>query len=167
MLKCNILIIVRVLKTRIEKKRGMYSVNSNNRTKISAMTAMLLTVTFTFIVLTTPVAVNLAGQFLWWKETITASLENYAKFKVFWAVANLLMYMNNAINFVLYVLIGPRFRKEFCNIFMCHCCHGQVQVLDLSYKIFLVFTTTITLHPPETLFLPWRGITMSHGLGKG
>jgi hypothetical protein len=41
----------------------------------------------------------------------------YAILEMMWAVVNILMYTNNSMNFLLYILSGSRFRREFKDLF--------------------------------------------------
>ena len=72
-------------------------------------TVMVVTVSVTFLILTTPTAVNnvVSG---------TYSLgQTYALYRAF---MNLTQYLNHSINGVLYCTVGSKFRQEFFKI-MC------------------------------------------------
>ena len=112
----NTLIINRLLKAHFERKRHLTpNAQSSDGAKMTAMTFTLLTLTFTFLILMTPISVYLTGQYLWWRQ----NHQRNADFEIFWAVANLLSYLNNAINFILYCVSGAKFRRELVNIFHC------------------------------------------------
>ena len=127
MLTCNIMIIVRLLRPRLQKSHGRNAISDKNASKMNTMTAMLLTVSFTFLLLTAPISLYISGQYTWWKTEMTSSLENNARFQVYWAVASMLAYMNNAANFLLYIVSGPKFRRELSLLFGCRRCQGQVK----------------------------------------
>ena len=113
MIVCNALIIGRLVRTHAQRKRQISTLGSKtSRTRMTTMTTMLLTTTFTFLLLTTPNALFLSGQRLWWKE----EEKNNPNFEIFWAISQLLMYLNSAINFLLYYVSGPRFRREVKDI---------------------------------------------------
>ena len=46
------------------------------------------------------------------RQHITIIIPTVCPFQVIWAVVNILMYTNNAVNFILYSLSGSRFRAE-------------------------------------------------------
>ena len=70
-------------------------------------TAMVVTVSVTFLVLTTPTAVY-SILFNWYE------LNLFPFYKVF---MNLTQYLNHSINGVLYCIVGSRFRIELFNLF--------------------------------------------------
>ena len=74
-----------------------------------SMTAMLLTLNTVFLLTTSPVSVYNIG-YPQWSSVDTA--QNYANLDFWWAIVNMLMYTNNALNFLLYCLSGTRFRRE-------------------------------------------------------
>ena len=114
MIALNILIIIKLKLLRWRNKGGVIFAHDSNSTRVNTMTAMLLTVTFTFVVLMTPLTLYLIGQNDWWEY------QHYhdSSFRIYFAAANQLMYMNNAINFLLYYVSGNRFRKEFKELFV-------------------------------------------------
>ena len=121
MLVFNILIIVRI--TRPQRYKTDTSGNSPKNIKLTSLTAMLLTVNLAFLVLTTPGTLYFIGQHTWWKEEKRKYPE---RFEIFWAVSNLLLYVNSAINFPLYCISGPRFRRELAGMFLSPACHNRV-----------------------------------------
>ena len=73
MLMFNIMIIVRLLRRPLLQKSR--AISNTNASKMNTMTAMLLTVTLTFLLLTAPITLYLSGQYSWWKKEWTSSLE--------------------------------------------------------------------------------------------
>ena len=71
-------------------------------------TAMVVTVSITFLILTAPTAVSLI--LLRWYPLVY-------KFPLYRAFMNLTQYLNHSINGVLYCIVGSRFRKELLKIF--------------------------------------------------
>ena len=118
MLLCNILIINRLVQVRL-RRRKTGSIMTNDR--IASMTAMLLTATFTFLVLTTPSTLIHSGQFLWWKEDA-----NDPNFYLIFAIAQHIAYLNSAINFFLYFVTSSQFRKELITLFKCKFTQNRV-----------------------------------------
>ena len=114
MLLCNTLIIGRIVHAHLERKRQQVTVaNIASVARMTTMTAMLLAATFTFLILTTPASLYMIGQSSWWENDHRYN----PKFEIFWAIAQQLSYMNNAINFIIYFISGPIFRNEL--IIMC------------------------------------------------
>ena len=128
MLLCNTLIIFRLARARLQRKRqGATSHGSQDSIRMTTMTGMLLAATFTFFLLTTPVSLYLNGQNSYWKE----EKKRNHNFKIFWVVAQQLMYLNNAINFLLYFISGPQFRQELKRSFVaCRLKTTQIQPYD-------------------------------------
>ena len=122
MLVFNILIIIRLTQSHWYRTQGLRT-RSHSNAKMTSMTAMLLVVTLTFFMLTTPATVYFIGQRTWWKEEKPKYPE---RFEVFWAATNILMYLNSAINFPLYCISGPKFRRELAEMFTNHPCRNRV-----------------------------------------
>ena len=75
----------------------------------SSMTAMLCTLNTVFFITTLPISIYNIGYTYWYS---TQDQHTIAKLELWWSVVNMLMYTNNALNFLLYSLSGSRFRKE-------------------------------------------------------
>ena len=75
----------------------------------SSMTAMLCTLNTVFFITTLPISIYNIGYTYWYS---TLDQHSIAKLELWWSVVNMLMYTNNALNFLLYSLSGSRFRKE-------------------------------------------------------
>ena len=114
MIALNILIIIKLKRLRRRNKRGVIFAPDSNSAKVNTITAMLLTVTFTFILLMSPITLYLIGQNDWWEY----QYYNDSSFEIYFAAAVQLMYMNNAINFLLYYVSGNIFRREFKELFV-------------------------------------------------
>ncbi|XP_053395950.1 neuromedin-U receptor 2-like [Mercenaria mercenaria] len=123
----NISIIVRVLvskhktRTRIAPLNAGLGVNRSGKT--SQLTVMLVLLNVVFFTCTIPISIYLIGEQEWLR-----TLETYHELAILrlrWAVVNLFMYLNNAINFILYFLSGSRFRQEVKSLF----CGGRSNAL--------------------------------------
>ncbi|KAL8596487.1 hypothetical protein ACOMHN_044025 [Nucella lapillus] len=80
---------------------------------------MFLLVSFTFLLLTSPIVIVLMyGRRSWQPKT---SVER-AKFRLTLACVDNIMYSNHAINFLLYCISGRRFRQELGRIVTRFCC---------------------------------------------
>ncbi|XP_046366782.2 C-C chemokine receptor type 1-like [Haliotis rufescens] len=82
--------------------------------KTSSMTIMLLVLNLVFFVCTTPISVYLIGE-PYWLDDLTPRQE--AVLSLVWAIANMLQYTNNSINFLLYCISGSRFRNTLKDLF--------------------------------------------------
>ena len=129
MVVLNILIIIKLKRFRRRNKCGFIFAPDCNSARVNSMTAMLLTVTFTFVLLMTPLTLYLIGQNYWWEY------QHYhdSSFRIYWAAAHQLMYMNNAINFLLYYVSGNRFRKEFKELF-----HSRRQIYPYTDGVSII-----------------------------
>lgn len=114
----NVLIILKLLgrkfKTRIQVAPNIGLVVTR-RDKVSQLTVMLLTVNTVFIICTPPLSI----YNIWeddWKERAQTDHDE-AVIKVWWAVVNMLAYLNTTLNFFLYFLSGPKFRNQVKDFF--------------------------------------------------
>ena len=71
-------------------------------------TAMVVTVSVTFILLTSPVAID---------QVMGRKLTPYP---LYYAFMTSMQYLNHSINGVLYCIVGTKFREELMKIFKCH-----------------------------------------------
>ena len=119
----NFLIIFKVLKSqRKTNSRHIPSIQMSENIpdhhtgrKQTSMTAMLMTLNTVFLFTTSPVSIYSIGYPYWH----TGSQKATALMELWWAIVNMLMYINNSLNFLLYCLSGPRFRKEAKRMFCC------------------------------------------------
>lgn len=122
----NMLIIrkLQVNRQKLEKHRETTKTKSHNRE--NQITRILLTVTFTFLVL---IALQCITQcfFMLKPKTVNFELVDEA-----FAVAKLGIVINSSINFFLYCLTGRQFRKEFAKQIgcMCVCRKGLLESTD-------------------------------------
>ena len=88
----------------------------NKKDRDSSMTTILVVLNVMFLVTTTP-----AGIFFiydrYWHDALR-SRRDEALYNLTYTVVNLIMYINNAFNFLMYSVTGSRFRQEVRNI-MC------------------------------------------------
>ncbi|CAH1797430.1 unnamed protein product [Owenia fusiformis] len=117
----NVLIIIKVVFWRSIRK-----MSSANESKMTTMTAMLLTVNFVFIICTAPIVIYLNFYTEWYPDEDDQS--QMAKSDLHWAVCNMLQYSSNAINFLLYCVSGPKFRRELSGLW----CRKKNQVVPHS-----------------------------------
>ncbi|CAC5426387.1 unnamed protein product [Mytilus coruscus] len=117
----NLLIFVKVLSSQRAVKRRIApssqtpgSKVQQRDSKLSSMSVILFTLNTVFLLCTTPISVYLIGYSKWENELVG---RGYAVLDMMWPIVNILMYLNNSINFLLYILSGSRFRREFRNMF--------------------------------------------------
>ena len=102
----NSAIIYKFLKTKIQNSYSDSQSTSQALVKSATKgTAMLLTISFMFIILTAPISILLA---------VSAKVHPIAH-----TVTSLLGYTNHGINGVLYCIVGSRFRNELKKVFCC------------------------------------------------
>ena len=70
-------------------------------------TVMVVTVSVTFLILTTPTAVN---------NDVSGTYSLGQTYALYWAFMNLTQYLNHSINGILYCTVGSEFRQEFFKI---------------------------------------------------
>ncbi|XP_074650264.1 neuropeptides capa receptor-like [Tubulanus polymorphus] len=104
---CNVSIIVKV-RMSSRKTKSRTTNESSSDSKITNMTAMLLTINFMFLITSLPFTLYM----LVWSEI---KIENHAIAQDILAQTSVsaLNYVNNAVNFLLYCVSGPRFREQF------------------------------------------------------
>ena len=113
-LTANCIIIFKLIK--MQKTSSKYLSDDKNNEEDSTiksyqLTIMLLTVAFTFLVLTTPISIYMA--FIYDKIThVRTSKREFIK-----VMLRYLGYVNNAINFYVYFLTSTEFRREIISLF--------------------------------------------------
>ncbi|XP_074651694.1 sex peptide receptor-like [Tubulanus polymorphus] len=116
---CNIMIIskVRVSQKSINKLRSTnpgHGKQPESVSKVTNMTAMLLTVNFVFLITTLPSSIYLA---FWTDLPVDLTDHELAIHDLVFSCVNVWTYVSNAINFLLYCVSGPRFREQFVALF--------------------------------------------------
>ncbi len=109
----NIAISVRLIISQRQRNQ-ILNVDSGADSNMHGLTAMLLTTSTAFLVLTLPYCM----YYMLRKYYIISKYQPQPHFK---AIALVMQQTNHAINFLLYCFSGPRFRRELRNIF----CHHQ------------------------------------------
>ncbi|XP_060561831.1 putative G-protein coupled receptor F59B2.13 [Ruditapes philippinarum] len=87
--------------------------------RVSYFTKVAIFLSGTFIVCVSPFTIFAIGQPYWFPEE-TMTSRRHARLEFIGTVMHLLMYTNNAINFVLYILCSSKFWVDF----NCLCCKG-------------------------------------------
>lgn len=103
-------LIIRALR---QARRNVSSMNRANSREVK-VTIMLMTISFVFLLTTTPVTVLMLTYF------IGNNLEWECwevRYNLLKTITQMLMYTNHSINFFLYLVSGQKFRQEFCVMF--------------------------------------------------
>ena len=110
MLLVNCAIVAKFMKTKCQNnfQNSTESTSQALNKYATKGTAIVVTVSLTFIVLTSPVAIE---QVIGWK------LSPYPLYFIFMIS---MQYLNHSINGVLYCLVGTKFREELLKLFKCH-----------------------------------------------
>ena len=104
MFAANCLIILKFMAAKWQSRHGgTESVNQGLSKSATKGSAMLLTVSFAFIILTSPIVIAFA---------ITEEPP-----RLIYGITVILQYLNHSINGVLYCITGSRFRQELINLF--------------------------------------------------
>ena len=112
----NVCILIKVINARHDAKLKM-NVNQENST-MSTLTSILLTVSFVFIITTLPrtiLSVVYIFRLFLYNNNLSAQWK--ARNSLLNSIVINISYINNGINFWLYCISGPRFRKEFMGLF--------------------------------------------------
>lgn len=102
--------IVNRHKTRHNRKQKQKQRDSN----FSSVTIIIVTVNSVFLLCNFPIGIFMVAYPSWRLETCG---RKHAKMELFWCVVNICMYMNNSVNFILYILSGRKFRNELKSLF--------------------------------------------------
>ena len=113
-----------------QARMTLNSGTSRSQAPLLPLKTMLLMLNSIFFLTVGPVTIFSIGQFYWWPNDIPEGRE-YEVATLIWAVINILMYLNNAVNFILYILCGSEFRKEVRKI-ISPCCHGYRSLPTVS-----------------------------------
>jgi hypothetical protein len=129
----NSLIIYKVLDSHRRSRQAVapsaYQITASQQSKTSGLTKLLLLVSIIFIVCVTPIVVYPIGE-PYWKEG--ASDHKIAAMFLVETIANLLMYINHSVNFVIYFLSGTKFRAEVNRLICCKKATEQGQPTTIS-----------------------------------
>ena len=90
-------------------------------------TAMVVTVSVTFIILTAPVSI----------DQVTG--RNLMPYSLSFVFMTSMLYLNHSINGVLYCIVGTKFREEMIKITKC-----QRKMSDVNYQVSTVGVSTVT-----------------------
>ena len=101
----NVAIVYRLLCSRYKKTR----LHVNSQAKMTSMTAILITVSIVFLVTTAPFRIYLIKLLDRYQD---ADMYQKATLTLVFVILNMIKYINYSVNFFLYCVSGPHFRKE-------------------------------------------------------
>ena len=106
----NFAIIVKFMKVKCENvmQSSTESTSQALNKYASRRTAMVVTVSITFITLTAPVSI----------DQVTG--RKFTPNPLYYAFMTSMQYLNHSINGVIYCIVGTKFREKLFNIFKCH-----------------------------------------------
>ena len=131
-----------IYKLRINQQFSRDSVRQSGaiaarKNTISFLTKMAFSLNTAFFICVSPVSIFSIGQPYWWPpETLTD--QGLANLVLAWTTVTMLMYMNNSINFLLYIMFGSKFRHELKRMFIPKCWKTQSvssNVFNMSYSV--------------------------------
>ena len=102
----NFAIVFKFIRAKCNQSNATESTNQALAKSATRGTAMVVTVSVTFLILTAPTAVHLALPHV-------IQLQNNPRYRAF---MNPLQYLNHSINGVLYCVVGSKFRMELVKI---------------------------------------------------
>jgi hypothetical protein len=133
---CNIVIMAALFRRKQKRVQMSMTVDKNKRRE-ATLNAMLMLVSWVFIVCYFPNAIDILVWNIGYPKPWTPR-QFYTR-KITFEVIALLMYLNHAVNFYLYVLGVKKFRKDFIDTFRCN-----VKMTAFGKKLQTAATATAT-----------------------
>ncbi len=112
LIAANLGIITKIAYSNYVRKHTMKQ--SSGGVKMTSMTAILITVSFMFLITTAPISIYLIIE---QAIIFEATPEKAALNNMWWAIVVNIGYINHSFNFFLYCFSGPRFRRELRAMF--------------------------------------------------
>ena len=110
----NSVIIYKLVSSFLSRRQMTSAADDNGN--VANMTITLISINLVFLCLTSPVVIFFIGRPSWIETDDTQVL---AKVALFGLIAHLCQYLNSAVNFLLYCVTGPLFRRELMKLFRC------------------------------------------------
>ncbi|GAB1611194.1 thyrotropin-releasing hormone receptor-like [Argonauta hians] len=98
------------------------------------LTLMLLTLSFTLLLTTLPLAISLILTHFW-NLNMSGDQASVAKYQLTKTIAELMMYLNHSINFILYCTMEHKFRQQVMRMF-CHKYNITKNLSDHTHHIY-------------------------------
>jgi hypothetical protein len=123
---CNVIIIAMLYKMK-KLRQGQMQVTTEDES--NSITAMLVGISVMFFFSTTPVSIYFIGVHYWPQET---HAQNFNTFTAY-ATLNMLYYLSNSTNFLVYCLSGSKFRRALIAILLCREIEKPVSTAGTKY----------------------------------
>lgn len=136
LLICNCSVIIRLVK-RTRQRRSKKAVEDSKNDKTTQVTTLLVLLNIVFFINTLPISIFLVID----PDMADSSDHDQAKLQLYYAIVNMFVFLNSAINFVLYFLTGSRFRADIKALFCRKQCF-EFCITTNSKDISLSQTTT-------------------------
>ena len=128
-----------------QKRRAMQQMNSNrcsgNKGKNQGITFMLVMACLMFLLTTLPINIYMLCQ-QYAKDT-KEDVMSVARGELTYTLFSLLYYVNNAVNFAIYFLSGPVFRRAAMEVFCKKCIAARCAVNGSTQRTHMSAMTTI------------------------
>ena len=115
----NIFIVVKLTRPQVQRQN-----DKKSKKAVTSVTVMLFVVSVIYLVANTPATVYFLGVDTFFKTSNTDSYV-FAKMLLTYTVCNLVAYVNNSINFLLYCLSGELFRRAVADMFCAKCVNAK------------------------------------------
>ena len=125
-LTCNAVIVVLLLKSR-KLRQGQMKVTSDDGS--SSITAMLIGISILFFFFTTPVSIYFIGVHYWPQITHSQLFSTMTAY----ATVNMMYYISNSTNFLVYCISGSKFRRALVAILCCREIEKPVSTTGSKY----------------------------------
>ena len=133
MIPCLFLVLGNILilhKLRINQKFSANSIRQKDAIKartntVSFLTKMTISLNTVFIICVSPVSIISIGQPYWWPLE-TMKEQSVANLTLIWTSVTMVIYINNCVNFLLYIILGSNFRRELKVIFTSECFRKRI-----------------------------------------
>ena len=118
-----------VIKLAIIKKRNLTQGHNEDAGKVQGLTLMLLGVCLVFFVCNFPIWIILTNLRRWMLAAqVTGDISDVADLHLYVAIAVHIYYMNFAVNFFIYIVSAPRFRKDLRRMLCVWRCSSSNQI---------------------------------------
>ncbi len=134
----NLTIIFKVACNKLSKSRS-----SSSATKLNSLTVTLMLVSLMFLLGTTPITLYLLLEYTWVQNP---DPHVKAMVTMWWAIVNMCLYSNNSVNFFLYIVSGPSFRRALISMI----CKNKVHPIQ-----------TGTMRNTSSIVAPVRSVGMT------
>ena len=111
----NLILIFQVIKAKI-KRDSWLTDTKNDKNKTGSTVAMLISVCLVYIVLMAPVRITyFVGSVF--PSGLNVVTREVARMRMIWSITLFMFYLNNSINFFIYVISGKEFRNALMGTF--------------------------------------------------